>query len=152
VPTTTEIAEAITEAVQHIELVLAATPAHDQMEVMDRELAKLSPPWLRIAVQGPAIMAMKAQRLQVAAHNPPIEAAKSVLITGLVIGGLLGFACVIGGIIAIYRNATSPSEVMLFGGKLTTGHVGVAFVFIGMVVLGAVIRKAFKTVVQLGKN
>lgn len=63
----------------------------------------------------------------------------------------MGFTCVLGGIFAIYENAYAPSKVELFGGKLTTGHVGVAFIFIGVVVLGAVIRKAFKTVVELGR-
>jgi hypothetical protein len=80
-----------------------------------------------------------------------MEKGKPVIIAGLVIGGLVGFTCVLGGIFAIYRNALSPSEVGLLGSKLTTGHVGVAFVFIGMVVLGGVIRKAFKTLVELGK-
>jgi len=73
------------------------------------------------------------------------------MMAALVVGGILGCSCICGGIYAIYRNAVSPSELALLGNKLTTGHVGVAFVFIGMVVLGSVLRKAFTTLVDLGK-
>jgi hypothetical protein len=61
-----------------------------------------------------------------------IEAATPVIMAGLWIAGIVGFACVLGGIFAIYWNALSPSEVGLLGNKLTTGHVGVAFVFVGV--------------------
>jgi len=86
-------------------------------------------------------------------HPAPahIEAANPVIIATIWITGIVGFSCVLGGIFAIYRNAVSPSEVELFGSKLTTGHVGVAFVFIGVVVFGAVVRKAFRTIVELGR-
>jgi hypothetical protein len=80
-----------------------------------------------------------------------IRAGKGIIKLGIVVAGLAGLVCVIGGIYAIYRNALSPSQVELFGSKVTTGHVGVAFVFIGLVVLWAVIRNANKTLVELGK-
>lgn len=145
--------EEITTAVRRIEWELAQVPAEDQVVGMNREIAKL-PIELRGCVEVAALMALKAHRLQMAANDGTsyIKAAKPIIILGLVVIGIVGFACVLGGIFAIYRNATSPSEVTLFGNKLTTGHVGVAFVFIGVVVLGAVIRKAFKTTVQLGQR
>jgi hypothetical protein len=80
-----------------------------------------------------------------------IRVATPVIIVGLIVCSLVSALCVGGGIVAIIWNATSPTTANLFGTSLTTGHVGVAFVFIGLVVLGLVIRKAFKILVELGR-
>ena len=70
---------------------------------------------------------------------------------GLRITGIVAALCVVGGIVGIIWNAVSPTEITLFGATVTTGHVGVAFVFIGLVVLAVVVSRAFKTLVDLGK-
>lgn len=62
----------------------------------------------------------------------------------VVVFGALAFACIAGGILAILWNATSSTEFSLFGARLTTGHVGVAFVGIGLVVAYFTVRAVLK--------
>ena len=52
----------------------------------------------------------------------------------VIIVGLLGLGCVIGGVVAIIIGAQAPSVVEILGAKLTTGSVGVALVGIGLLV------------------
>lgn len=51
----------------------------------------------------------------------------------VIVFGTLAGLCVIGGIIAIIWNSAAPTQFSMLGVKLSTGHVGVAFVGIGMV-------------------
>src|SRR5258708_2945486 len=50
------------------------------------------------------------------------------------ISGCLSFACVLGGITGIYSNAKADTKLDIFGAHLSTGHVGVAFVGIGLII------------------
>lgn len=50
------------------------------------------------------------------------------------ISGALAFACVVAGIIGIYQNSKSDTKLDILGAHLSTGHVGVAFVGIGLIV------------------
>src|SRR5687767_1118792 len=52
----------------------------------------------------------------------------------VVIVGLMALSCVVGGIVAIVYAAQSPTEFNFLGVTLTTGHVGVALVAIGVLV------------------
>ncbi len=64
---------------------------------------------------------------------PPAMSVKHVraadpLLTGIIYStGALSALSVLGGIIGIIWNAVSPTEIDIFGTKVTTGHVGVAF-------------------------
>lgn len=59
--------------------------------------------------------------------------------------GMLSFACIAGGIIAILWNSSSKTEFEILGSHLTTEHVGVAFVGIGLII-------AYFTVMALLRN
>jgi hypothetical protein len=48
--------------------------------------------------------------------------------------GFLAFACIVGGIVGIYFNAKSDTGLEIFGVHLSTGHVGVAFVGLGLII------------------
>ncbi len=50
--------------------------------------------------------------------------------------GALCLACIAGGVIAIIWNAVAKTEFSLFGIQMTTGHVGEAFVGIGVAFVG----------------
>src|SRR5262249_37693198 len=50
--------------------------------------------------------------------------------------GLLCLACVLGGIVAIIWNAVAKTEFSLFGMQMTAGHVGEAFIGIGVAFAG----------------
>ena len=63
---------------------------------------------------------------------------------GMIIAGILGLTCIVGGVYGIYKNAQGTTEIGLFGAHLSTANVGVAFVFIGVVTLGRVVFKAIK--------
>lgn len=80
-----------------------------------------------------------------------VNAAKPILLTGMWITGILGVLCIAGGVVAIVWNAQSPTTVKLFGANLTTGHIGVAFVFIGVVTASLAVRSAFKRTAELAK-
>jgi len=50
------------------------------------------------------------------------------------ISGILAFVCILGGILALLVGGSAETSIDLFGAKLTTTHVGVAFVGIGLLV------------------
>lgn len=62
----------------------------------------------------------------------------------VLIAGLLGLLATGGGIVAIIRNAKSESKVDIFGARLSTGNVGVALVFIGLVVAYFTFKEVLK--------
>ena len=63
-------------------------------------------------------------------------------------GGLSALA-IIGGIVALVWNAFSPTEMNLFGVRVTTGHVGVAFAALGLICMVLVVRSVMNTLQRL---
>jgi hypothetical protein len=58
--------------------------------------------------------------------------------------GLLALACIGGGIYAIVADAHSRTEFAMLGATLNTGHVGVAFVGLGLIVALFTVRGVLK--------
>ncbi|WP_139240613.1 hypothetical protein [Geitlerinema sp. PCC 9228] len=54
--------------------------------------------------------------------------------------GLLAIICIAGGIYAIAINSNSNTEIQIFGAQISTEHVGVAFVGIGVLLTFFTIR------------
>ncbi len=77
-------------------------------------------------------------------HTAHLKAAAPIIMGGMIIAGILGLTCIVGGVYGIYKNAQGTTEIGLFGAHLSTANVGVAFVFIGVVTLGRVVFKAIK--------
>ena len=71
------------------------------------------------------------------------EARPTINAIVYIMGGLSGLA-VLGGIGAIVWNAYAPTEMDLFGVKVSTGHVGVAFAALGLVCMVFVVRSVLK--------
>lgn len=84
----------------------------------------------RVAISHPpAPMAMPHQQAALPLH---------MLIVGVF--GILALGCIGGGIYAIVANATSKTDLELLGAHLSTGHVGVAFVGIGLIIAFFTVR------------
>jgi hypothetical protein len=60
------------------------------------------------------------------------------------VSGILALVCVGGGIYAIVLNARSKTELSILGARLTMGHVGIAFVGIGLVIALFVVRAVLR--------
>ena len=71
--------------------------------------------------------------------------AKPIHLLIVVINGILALGCIGGGTYAVAVNALSKSEIDIFGLKVSTGSVGVAFVAIGLII-------AYQTVKVVLKN
>jgi len=56
----------------------------------------------------------------------------------------LSFLCIAGGIFAIFWNSVADTEFSLLGAELSTGHVGVAFMGIGIVTAFFTIKAVLK--------
>lgn len=67
-----------------------------------------------------------------------------VFIVMLVIVGVVALTCVGGGILAIIFGSNADSAIELFGQRLRTAHVGVAFVFLGVVSMAYIFRAAVR--------
>jgi hypothetical protein len=80
-----------------------------------------------------------------------ITAATPILKTVLYIMGSLSVLAIIGGIVTIIWNAHSPSEMILFGAKINTGHVGVAFTALGLISMVTVVRSVLKQLRKLAE-
>ncbi len=61
-------------------------------------------------------------------------------ILAIKIFGLLAFISILGGIIAVILNATSETKIDIFGAHITTGHVGVALISIGLIMTFFTVR------------
>ena len=61
-----------------------------------------------------------------------------------IVFGILALVCIGGGICALVANAKSKTELSILGAHLTTGHVGVAFVGIGLIIAIFVVRAVLK--------
>jgi hypothetical protein len=72
---------------------------------------------------------------------------KAAIPLHIIIVGIFGFlalACIGGGIYAIAANAKSKTDLDIFGVHLSTGHVGVAFVGIGLIIALLSVRAVLK--------
>lgn len=76
-------------------------------------------------------------------------AALPLHMTIVVLFGILALSCIAGGIYAIVVNAQSKSELSIFGAYLNTGHVGVAFVGIGVFLMFFTIRAVLRNQLDL---
>ena len=63
--------------------------------------------------------------------------------------GVLALASIVGGLYAINSNASSPTKLALFGTDLSTGSVGVAFVFIGLTITLLTVRGVLRNQKEL---
>jgi hypothetical protein len=81
-----------------------------------------------------------------------MKAGSPVVVTGMIGALLVALVCVCGGLLTLITNPAAPTEMNIWGAKITTGHVGVAFIFIGVVVMAVVIRSGYSTLVSLGKE
>src|SRR5436309_1116234 len=59
--------------------------------------------------------------------------------------GILAITSIFGGIYAIFVKAESVTELSILGARLKTGHVGVAFVGIGLIFFFFTIRAVLKS-------
>ena len=63
----------------------------------------------------------------------------------ITIFGIIACLCIIGGIIAIIMNSIAKTEFSMFGVNLSTGHVGVAFIGIGLATTFFAIKVVLKS-------
>jgi hypothetical protein len=62
------------------------------------------------------------------------EAALPLHLLIVCVFGVLGLASVATGAYAIATNSSSPTTIELLGARLSTGHAGVALIFIGLAI------------------
>lgn len=62
----------------------------------------------------------------------------------VVIFGILALACIGGGVFAIVAKANAKTELQLWGAQVKTGHVGVAFVALGMLIALFTVKAVLK--------
>lgn len=96
---------------------------------------------------------MKASRKeQVPTLSPEHQrAALTLHIIIVLLFGVLALSCIGGGIYAIHRNSISPTEFSFLGIHLNTGHVGVAFVGLGIVAAFLTVRSVLRSQLDLGR-
>jgi hypothetical protein len=78
-----------------------------------------------------------------------VEAARPILSRIVYISGGLAGLAIIGGLVGIIWNVFSRTEIDIFGAKITTGHVGVAFVALGFISLIWVYRAVLTNIYGL---
>jgi uncharacterized membrane protein YidH (DUF202 family) len=79
-----------------------------------------------------------------------IKASEPILKMTLWVVCIVGVAAIAAGAFAIYRNSLAQTEFNFLGLTMTTGHVGVALVGLGVAALILIIRRMFKTLEVLG--
>ena len=72
-----------------------------------------------------------------------IERGTPIIKLSLVLVGALSAFCIAAGVFALFVDSVSSTTLSMVGLDLTTAHVGVALVAIGMVSFLFVIRRAF---------
>jgi hypothetical protein len=83
--------------------------------------------------------------------GPPHQrAALPLHVLIVAIFGVVALACIGGGIFAVWKGATSDTTFNLFGARMSTGSVGVAFVGIGVVIAYLTIKAVLKNQRDLG--
>ena len=78
-----------------------------------------------------------------------VQAAMPILNRIIYITGLLSGLAIVGGIVGIIWNAFSPTEIDMFGAKVTTGHVGVDFTALGIIAMVFVVRAVLSNIIKL---
>jgi hypothetical protein len=86
-----------------------------------------------------------------AAAEPHMKAARALHILIVSIFGILALTCIGGGIYAIVVNSVSKTEIDIFGAQISTGHVGVALVGIGLVITFFTIRAVLTNLRELAE-
>lgn len=85
------------------------------------------------------------------AASQHVEAAKPILLAALFVVCVLAAMAIGGGVVAIIWNTQSSTEFDILGATLTTGHVGVAFTALGLIVMLFVALKVIKQLHKLAK-
>jgi hypothetical protein len=85
------------------------------------------------------------------AAEPHMKAARALHILIVSIFGILALTCIGGGIYAIVVNSVSKTEIDIFGAQISTGHVGVALVGIGLVITFFTIRAVLTNLRELAE-
>lgn len=80
-----------------------------------------------------------------------IKEAKLVLNSIVYISCTLSAISIVGGIIGIIWQAISPTEIQFFDIRITTGHVGVAFVALGLTTMLYTIKNVLKHLNKLAE-
>ena len=62
------------------------------------------------------------------------------LLTVFIVGVILSLISITGGIILIASSGASLTEFVIFGVKFTTGHLGVALIGIGLIIVSFTAR------------
>ena len=78
-----------------------------------------------------------------------IESAVPIFKLIIIVMGVLSGMSIGGGIIAIVWNSMAATKFNVFGVTLTTGHVGIAFIALGLVTMMFVVREIIKYVHKL---
>jgi AbiTii len=78
-----------------------------------------------------------------------VEAASSLFKVMILIVGALAIVITGGGIYAIVKSATSETKIDMFGLSVSTGHVGVAFVSLGVILLILVYKNITSNIYKL---
>jgi hypothetical protein len=78
-----------------------------------------------------------------------VRAGTPILSLIVIVFGLLSLVSLIGGIVAIVLNAYSETKFDFIGFRLSTGHVGVALVGIGLVTGYLTMRAVLKNLKEL---
>jgi hypothetical protein len=93
--------------------------------------------------------ARRTKRVQTLAPEHQ-RAALPLHIIIVLIFGILALVCIGGGIYAVYRNSLSQTGFSFLGVHLNTGHVGVAFVGLGLIVAFFTARAVLRSQRDLG--
>jgi hypothetical protein len=80
-----------------------------------------------------------------------VEAAAPLLNIMIVLVGILGLLITGGGIYAIIMNALSETKIHIAGMSISTGHVGVAFVGLGIIMVIIVFRQILSIIFKLAE-
>jgi hypothetical protein len=84
-------------------------------------------------------------KVHICTAEPHQRAAMPLHRTIVLIFGLLALACIGGGIVGIIYSATSETKLDIFGVHLSTGHVGVAFVGLGLIIGYFTVRSVLRS-------
>lgn len=78
-----------------------------------------------------------------------VEAASPLLKLMIILVGLLALLTTISGVIAIIYNSLSETKINILGMSVSTGHVGVAFVGLGIIMMIIVYKNISSSIYKL---
>ena len=78
-----------------------------------------------------------------------VKAASPLLLTMIILVGGLAVLATVGGVIAIIYNSLAETKINIFGMSISTGHVGVAFVGLGIIMMILVYRNISENIYKL---